>query len=385
MELGRLIAAVDELASEDVAGMPAGLGNALVELQRQIARLQAVAARTAAAFDASGEWRPSKAASAAMWLAASAKLPDAVAHRTVRLGRQMRQMPETDRAWSSGTITEHHVRVLAGLRNNLTIDAFARDEEMLVGFAKEMSYAGFGRACAYWKQLADPDGTENDVDRQRDARAAHLSQTLGGMWVGDQRFDSIDGEIVNNELKRLERQRFDQEWREAKERLGYEPTIYDLASTAEQRRADAWVEMARRSAAMPPGSREARVLISVLVGYETFAGRMCQTAAGRVVTPGSVGRLLPEADIGRIVFDGPSRVIDVGAKRRFFRGATRRAIEIRDRECFHPMCEMTIDGCQADHIEPASAGGLTVQANGRLACGRHNRGRHQRPPADDSS
>ncbi|MGH9247589.1 MAG: hypothetical protein ACRD29_25425, partial [Acidimicrobiales bacterium] len=38
----------------------------------------------------------------------------------------------------------------------------------------------------------------------------------------------------------------------------------------------------------------------------------------------------------RVVFDGPSRVIDVGPHRRLFDGATRRSVAVRDRECFHP-------------------------------------------------
>ena len=58
--------------------------------------------------------------------------------------------------------------------------------------------------------------------------------------------------------------------------------------------------------------------------------------------------------------------------------ATSRAIEVRDRECFHPFCEIRVDDCQADHIKPYGEGGLTVEDNGRLACPRHNRNRHRR-------
>jgi hypothetical protein len=70
---------------------------------------------------------------------------------------------------------------------------------------------------------------------------------------------------------------------------------------------------------------------------------------------------------------------DVGVRRRLFEGATRRAIEVRDRECFHPLCEEPVDRCQADHVLPYADGGSTVQDNGRLACGPHNRLRDRRP------
>ena len=137
--------------------------------------------------------------------------------------------------------------------------------------------------------------------------------------------------------------------------------------------------MARRSAAMPADHVPARPLITVLVGYETFAGRVCELADGTVVTPGQIVPLLATADIERVVFAGPSRVIDVGVRRRLFTGATRRAIEVRDRHCTHPGCHEPAHRCQIDHIVPWATGGPTTQENGRLLCGTHNRQRNQPP------
>jgi len=79
------------------------------------------------------------------------------------------------------------------------------------------------------------------------------------------------------------------------------------------------------------------------------------------------------------VFEGPSRVIDVGAQRRFFRGALKHAIELRDRVCFHESCDEPPIYPQTDHIEESSKGGATTQANGRLACAFHNRWRNHHP------
>jgi hypothetical protein len=123
-------------------------------------------------------------------------------------------------------------------------------------------------------------------------------------------------------------------------------------------------------------------LFSVFVGYETLAGRICELANGSVISPGSLLPYLSEAVLERIVFDANSRVIDVGVRRRLFSGATRRAVELRDRECFHLFCDLPAEDCEIDHIEPHGAGGDTVVANGRPACGFHNRGRQRRrePP-----
>ena len=120
-------------------------------------------------------------------------------------------------------------------------------------------------------------------------------------------------------------------------------------------------------------------LFSVLIDYETLSGRICELANGEVVTPGSLLRYLDAAWIERVVFGSPSRVIDMGVRRRLFTGATRRAVQVRDRECFHPFCDTPAPDCEVDHIEPYAAGGLTTQGNGRPACDFHNRTRHRRP------
>jgi HNH endonuclease len=59
-------------------------------------------------------------------------------------------------------------------------------------------------------------------------------------------------------------------------------------------------------------------------------------------------------------------------------GATRQAILVRDRECFHSFCDLPAEDCEVDHIEPHAAGGFTVEQNGRPACAFHNRARHRR-------
>jgi len=72
-------------------------------------------------------------------------------------------------------------------------------------------------------------------------------------------------------------------------------------------------------------------------------------------------------------------VMDVGVTRRLFDGATRRAVQAMFPECFHKYCDVPASRCQADHIEPYAAGGLTMADNGRPACGFHNRWRHRGP------
>ena len=119
-------------------------------------------------------------------------------------------------------------------------------------------------------------------------------------------------------------------------------------------------------------------LFSVFIDYETLAGMICELSDGTVVTPGSLVPYLDRAWLERIVFASPSRVMDMGVRRRLFTGATRRAILVRDRECFHPFCDLPAEDCEVDHIEPYAADGLTIEQNGRPACTFHNQARHRR-------
>jgi hypothetical protein len=215
-----------------------------------------------------------------------------------------------------------------------------------------------------------------------------LAQSFEGMWFGRMAFDDVSGTIVHTTLSMIETELFEEDWAEAKARLGREPMVFELQRTPAQRRADAMLEMAIRARTAPVGGRRPAPLFTVLVGYETFAGPTCELWNRTVVTPGTLARWLDVADIERIVFDSPSRVIDVGARRRFFRGGLRRAVEVRDRSCFHPTCDEPPARAEVDHIIEASSGGDTTQVNGRLGCGFHNRRRNTHPDdwdTDDES
>ena len=119
----------------------------------------------------------------------------------------------------------------------------------------------------------------------------------------------------------------------------------------------------------------------MLVGYETLAGRIAQLEGGPVVTPGSLFSWMDTATFERIVF-APGRRIECSVTSRFFTGATRRAIEVRNLECCHEYCDLSADKCEMDHIVPYSEGGLTTQGNGQVLCKYHNRLRYERPPPD---
>jgi uncharacterized protein DUF222/HNH endonuclease len=383
MELDNFEEALDELIASGAANH--GDGASIERLHRAQSRLDSFVTESTASFEVSEEWAADGAKTAPAWIATRCRLPRAAAKRRVRLGRALRHLPAVAEAWRDGAIGTDAARAIASARRHRTESSMARDEGMLVAQAAEMGFEDFYRALSYWKQLADPDGADAAEEDRKASRNVFLEASFSGMWLGQMTLDPVSGTIVSNELNRLEHDLFEVDCAEAKERLGRPARLDELARTSAQRRADALVEMATRSATAPADGRRPAPLFSVLVDYPTLSGRICQLAQGAtVISPGTLLPWLDEAYVERAVF-APGRRVEVGITSRFFTGATRRAIELRDQECQHPYCDEPAERCQADHIVEFSKGGPTSQENGQLLCGFHNRQRNQRPPPDDGA
>lgn len=361
-----------EVLTEAGALAGAEVGQAAVLAQRLRSMAEAHCARTAALLDASKEWVAEGARSAKDWLAWTATAPKGRVGTDLRNGRRLREMPATEAAFLAGDLTADHVRLLITART-IAPEAFDESgEAYLIGLVGELLYSQWAKAVRYWCDLAAPDDAEAKARARYEQRRAHCSRTFEGCTVLDATFDPIGGGIFARELDRLSRELLDEDLAEARERLGVDsPALHDLRRTPEQRRADALVRMAERSAAKPPGSVEPRILLSVLAGIRSVE-RMCELSDGTIVTPGEVLPLLTRADVERVVFASPSRVLDVGLRQRFFTGATRRAVQVRDRICAHPSCDAPVERCDVDHVQPFATGGPTTQANGQLLCRYHN-------------
>jgi hypothetical protein len=377
-----LSSAIDALSALDPDTLDdADLADAVVGLHRQQARLAAATARLTAAMDGRRVWADDGSRSCGAWLAHRCRLPIGQARAQARLARRLRGMPATAEAFAAGDISERHASVLAALAGGGTAAHFARDEAELVDDARHLSWADFCRVVEYWRQCADPDGIEKDAAHDEALRRVHLSQGLRGTGHLDGLLTSLGRATIASALGRIERELFDADWAAARAEHGDAATACHLTRTAAQRRHDALVEMARRAVTAPADGKRPRPLVSVLVGYESFGGRVCELADRTVITPGTVATVLDEALIERVVFDGPSRVIDIGRARRFT-GAVRRALDVVDRGCTHAGCDMPVERCQGDHIQPWSRGGDTNPANGQLRCAYHNRWRWEHGDGD---
>ena len=310
----QLNAVLDALSTVDPVVLADG--ETVQLLHRELERLRAVTARASAAFEASGSWQADGARTAAAWIGVRCRKPVPLAKREIWLGRALRAMPEVEAAWLRGDVGEAHAALLATARTPTTEEAFARDEAWLVDQARSLRYPQFAKLVAYWRQLADAEEADRDAEAQHRARRLHLSRTFQGSWVLDGVLDPIGGAIVEKVLRGIEKELFEADWSEARERRG-DVRLSDLRRTPAQRRADALVEMARRAAAVADGVRMPEPLFTVLVGYETFHGRICElegrhrggarsadpVAARGMGRTGRLRRARPDQERGRAAAD----------------------------------------------------------------------------------
>jgi hypothetical protein len=385
------------LETIDPAALPDGQLHALViELQTADARLAAVRAAMLSAWDGRQLWADD--GSKAGWgrLARESGVSKATAKREMARARALAAMPATRSALAAGTVSVDQADLLRWAHQPAIATVFARHEQFLIGEIRKLRFDDARKAVDYWIDAAYDEVGLDRPYRSPEGRHLKVVRTFDGTVDVRGRLDPLAGTEVLTELHRIEQHLFETDWSEARAKHGPDAVPKHLPRTFTQRNADALQIMARNSAAYRDGIyRQPRPLITIHVGHGAFT-KMCELSDGTVIAPAQVVPYLCEGDIERIVFDGPSRVIDVGVRERFFTGALRRAIQVRDRHCQHESgCDIPADDCHVDHKIEYANGGLTTQDNGRCYCKTHNLARNNeprergepeaRPPPDDDT
>jgi hypothetical protein len=342
------------------------------------ARVDALDARAVGEWDGQMRWAGHGSRSAAAALAHARRVPVDACRQAPRLARKLRELPAVAAAWEAGRISTSHVQRIVAADNPRVHDQLVADQVQITRWAMSHAWGPFCRLLREWLDEHDLDGAEPDG---RSRRRFHCSKTLNDAYAVEGWLDPIGGSIFAKELERLVAKLYEDDLAEARERLGIpEPLPFQLRRTPEQRRADALVLMAERSATGPEDGRRGRVLLTVLVGHDSLA-KVLEATNGIALRAVQLVPWLDALVIEQVLFDGPGHVVKVSTQRNF-EGVVRKAVEVRDRGCQHPTCDEPIDRCQVDHIIPWSASGPTSQENGRLLCGHHNRLRHRRPPPE---
>ena len=402
MGVAGLHEAVGAMAEADLGLIDdTSLHDDVVGIGRELARLSLVFAQHVREWEQRGIFERDGSKSSAHRLAREMKSSLGDRRIDVRRARRIDDLPLTVQAVLDGRLSLDHFDLLASVNTDERRDLFARDEATLVEQCLTIPYFDAYKLIRYWAERADQqlaaeraasapppptddvatdddttDDRASDTDEQPEPETAYTdpddeftptdpaSRLYANRTIDDVvdlrgMLGPIDGTIVLDELDRLA------------ELIRQDDQAKGITRTASERRAAALVEMARRSATAPENGRRPRPLFSVLVGDESVR-HLCELGNGIVVSPRQLLPYLSTSMLETILFDGPSTVISVSSQRTF-RGALRRAIQVRDRRCRHPsQCDVPADRCQIDHIVPASRGGPTSQFNGRAECDPHN-------------
>jgi Domain of unknown function (DUF222) len=371
----RAHAALAELRGFDLERLALGSrGDAIVAVHSLVDRAVSLRTATVERMDRSGLWQAENAKSPAAWLRCRARRLGKEASCSVRRARKLRHTPKVAWSYEQGRIGSARVDAVLRVRNPRTIEVFARDEGILVGFAESLRFDDLEKALEKWLQLADTDGPDPDAKEWAARRFDH-SKTLNGTWVSDGFWDRITGNEIDAALSDEHDRLFKHDWAAAEKRLGRTPNVDELERSPGQRRADALANLVRRGAG-GRGSGSQPVL-NIMLGLDMLAGPVAELLDGTILPPGAVARVILDSHIRKVVFDGPDEVLSISRKTRFFSGLLREVILLRDRECREELCDTPARDCDVDHVVPWPEG-KTSEENGELKCGFHNRKKGRR-------
>jgi Domain of unknown function (DUF222) len=185
--LQALAADVDDLAAQNLAGLPDGVRaqRALV-LRRLLNRLEGCWLNELAAVDAcgaAGADQGTPAPSTASWLRARLHLGAGAASSLVRTARALFAGPltATAQALGDGELSAAHASVLAHGTQDLAEHVTVEAEPVLVAAARRLDPPQLRRLVTHLRLVADPEAADRQAERQHSQRWLWLAPTLEGM------------------------------------------------------------------------------------------------------------------------------------------------------------------------------------------------------------
>ena len=360
-----LSSAVDSLVAFFAEAPPAALGEAMVDCRRQIDRLEAGFSNAAGRFATNREFAAEGAPSAVSWLKSRCRMSAGTAAERLNIARQLSQLPDTDQAFQSGEIGYQHAALIARVAQQVGAEPVRKAEGDLLRWAARFDPNRFSLITRRLRHVVDPDGALADANRAYDQRFLHVSQSFEGFFFIEGRLDPEGGAMLQTALNPL-----------------MHPVPGDTR-LAEQRRADALVELCRRqleSGTLPQTGRQ-KTQLSITVSAAALAG-LPGTEGGHlnwagIVPAQTAQRLSCDASLRVIALNDKGLPIDVGRATRSIPTGLARALAVRDGGCRFPTCDRPIDWTQGHHLQHWTQDGETNLKNVFLLCGFHHHLTHE--------
>jgi Domain of unknown function (DUF222)/HNH endonuclease len=309
---------------------------------------------------------------------------------------------DTARRMAEGTIHAEQAAAIAHVLDEAPEsagpDTKAEAERLLLGYASQIDAVGLRRLGAHVWAVLDPAAADAHEARRlaaQEARAA-ARRRLSFYRYGDGS-TGISGCLPDAEAALV---------RTALDPLAKPSPAADDAPdprTPTQRNADALVELAHRvldTGLLPEsGGQATQVVVTI---EERAVGRLgscdrrpgygeastgppidgvpigpsarARLDDGTILSDATTSWLTCDAELIWAIKNSAGLVTKLGRTRRYFTGAARRAVILRDSgHCAFPGCDRPASWCHVHHIRPWKDGGSTDPNNGVLLCGWHHR------------
>lgn len=387
--LARVSTATQALFDVDLATLDAAAMRRWLEGVEEMRRVvEAVAVAAAGALERSNPFRQQGFLLAKSAIKHICRLSGPEAHRRVQTARLHAALGDWRDAAADGAVgvaqSELMARVVANPR--LPADIAERDSQALLDDATSCSFDEFERRVRTWEALADPTGDRDRNERHHANRNVELRPRPEGGWTLTGNFAELDGNELMEIFSWFVEAEWHNDWTEARRQHGSNATTDHLQRTEAQRRADAFLAMARAAASTPPGSQTPRPTVNVLIDQASFEAHLrgetpdpaayrnvvIRTQTGRRLHPDDAVNAALIGHVRRVVYDSSGTVIDLGRRSRLFRGSSREAVMLLLTACVWIGCDRPIAWCDADHSLGWKAHGATVPRNGGPLCQHHN-------------
>ena len=252
---------LDTLAADDLtSATDTELHDRMLGLLRGRVRLDGLLYATIDVWDTRGIWSGDGSKSPASRLKAETGIAKTDASTLVRRSRKLRHMPLVAAAVTVGRLQPGCVDALSDARK-LCADIFHQHEQTLVDACTGMNVDDARRVIRNWIRHHDPDADENNTKKRHAGRQLGAAATFDGMVHLNGLLPAVGGQEFLAELNRLERQLYEHDQATGEVR------------TATQRRTDALVLMAERSATLDidehHAGRSPRISLTLVLGMNT--------------------------------------------------------------------------------------------------------------------
>ena len=271
--------------------------------------------------------------------------------------------------------------------------------DLLLDNAEHLSFEDFRTVVRRWEHLADEDGTLDDAEANHTNRTAGLHEVNGCLDLRASGGRPLDTAAMLGIFERFVEAEFRADVAARTEMHGPDAPASLLPRTDAQRRFDALMKIFETAASMPAGARAPEPVVNIVCDLETFetllarhrltpfpddlpltelAKARSETDGGLVVPPEHVLQAALLGHVRRVIVDDRGVVLDMGRKRRLFKGAARVAAKLMATHCGQPGCTVGARYAEVDHLDEWHRdGGATDIANSNIRCHSHNPTKHR--------